>query len=94
MSSRAKKKRKSKGLEPKSDPPAPPDTSDWPGEEGVPLTKSQERWLDMFFAAVLGFICAGGGIFWLSEMWILALAAGTIGGVVAVVLLRRGVTLW
>lgn len=96
MSSRAKKKRQKAGLpEPHQRGEEAPDTKlDWDGEEGIPLTKNQERYVEMFFGALVFFVTAGGGTFWLLESWIVALACGLVAAVIAIVLVRRGETLF
>lgn len=95
VSSRAKTKKKSRPQEHQTaQEPAPDATRDWKYEEGIALTKKQERWLEMFFGFFVFFFTAGGGTYALFESWIPSLACGTIAAIVAVLLVRRGETLF
>jgi hypothetical protein len=90
VSSRAKKKNKSKASEADGGPPP-----DWlADEEGIPLTKRQERWLEMFFGVVVFFGAAGGFTLEIFGSWKLSLVCATAAAVLAVVLVRRGDTLF
>jgi len=90
VGSRARKKKKSKPQE-----PAGSSQLDWPDrEEGIELTKTQERWLDMFFAGLVFSLTAGGGTYVLLESWILSLVCGIAAAILAVVLVRRGDTIF
>jgi hypothetical protein len=90
MASRAKKKNKGKPREPGADPKL-----GWQNEEeGIELTKRQERWLEMFFGAIVFFGAAGWFTIEIFGSWKVSLACGIAAAVLAVVLVRRGDTLF
>ena len=91
MASRAKKKNKAAGREPE----ARNRDGNGDGEgDGVSLTKRQERWLEMFFGVIVFFASAGWVTMEIFESWKVSLPCAIAAAVLAVVLVRRGDTLF
>jgi hypothetical protein len=95
VSSRAKKKHKKHAPHEREREPSDVSPSlEWEGEEGIPLTKKQERWLDMFFGGLLGFILAGVGSFVLLESWKISAVFAVVAAVIGARLVQKGVDLF